>query len=65
MPGAVAWSDAHPPDMRTIAGSILLSGNILSWRWVMKLFSATILSLLLIQEGQLSVTGKRMCSKYS
>ena len=33
------------------------AGNILSWR-----FSTIILSLLLIQEGQLSVSGKRMCT---
>ena len=35
-PGTVARSDARPPGMRTVAGSILTSGNILSWRLVMK-----------------------------
>ena len=35
-PAAVARSDARPPGMRTIAGSILTSDNILSWRLVMK-----------------------------
>ena len=29
-----------------------------------EIISTTILSLLLIQEGQLSVTGERMCTKY-
>ena len=35
-PGAVAQSDAHPPGMQAVAGLILTSGNILSWRLVMK-----------------------------
>ena len=34
--GLVAWSDARLPGMRMVAGSILTSGNILSWRLVMK-----------------------------
>ena len=38
LPGAVARSDASPPSMQTVAGSILTSGNILSWRLVMKSF---------------------------
>ena len=33
---AVARSDARLPGMRTVSGSILTSGNILSWRLVMK-----------------------------
>ena len=37
-------------------------GNILSWRLIMKYFSKVILSLPLIQEGQLSVSGERMCT---
>ena len=49
VPGAVARLDARPPGMWTVAGSILTSGNILPW-------SLAILSLPLIQEGQLSVT---------
>ena len=36
-----------------------MSGNILSWRVI---FSTVILSLLLIQERQSSVSGKRMCT---
>ena len=38
--------------------------NILSLRFGHEKISTTILSLLLIQEGQLSVTGERMGTKY-
>ena len=34
--GRLARSDAPPSSMPTVAGSILRSGNILSWRSVMK-----------------------------
>ena len=37
-------------------------GNILSWRLISEIFSTVILSLSLIQEGQLSVSGERMCT---
>ena len=49
-------------------------GNIFSWRVIMKylqhsfveidhqIFSTVIISLPLIQEGQLSVSGERMCT---
>ena len=35
LPGPVARSDARPPGMRTVAGSILRSGNIFrgDWSW--------------------------------
>ena len=36
--------------------------NILSWRSDHEIFCTVILSLPLIQEGQLSVSGKRMCT---
>ena len=36
------------------------SGNILSCRLIMKIFSTVILSLPLVKEGHLSVTGERM-----
>ena len=36
MLGAVAQSDARPPGMRMVAGSILTSRNILLWSLVMK-----------------------------
>ena len=46
-------------------GSILTSGKTpFRWDLVMKNNSTTILSLPLIQEGQLSVTGERMGNKY-
>ena len=63
-PGAIARSDARPPGMRTVAGSILMSGNILLWRldWTgHEIVSTAILFLPLIQEGELSVTGERIC----
>ena len=44
---------------KEVAGSTPAEvGNILSWKLIMKYF----LSLPLIQEGQLSVSGKRMCT---
>ena len=36
--------------------------SILSWRFDYEIFYTVILSLQLIQEGQLSVSGKRMCT---
>ena len=35
-PGAEARSDPRPPGMRTVVGSILTTGNILSLKLVMK-----------------------------
>ena len=52
LPGAVARSDSH------------VRQNILSLRFGHEKISTTILSLPLIQEGQLSVTGERMGTKY-
>ena len=37
-------------------------GSILSWRFDHEIFSTVILSLSLIQEGQLSVSDERMCT---
>ena len=37
-------------------------GNILLWRFDQEIFSTIILSLPLIQEGQMSVSGERMCT---
>ena len=34
LPGAVARSDVPPPHMQMVAGSILVSGKILSTWWV-------------------------------
>ena len=52
----------RPTGDQEVAGSTpTVVGNILSWRLIMKYF-LRILSLPLIQEGQLSVSGKRMCT---
>ena len=37
-------------------------GNFISWRFDHEIFPTVILSLPLIQEGQLSVSGERMCT---
>ena len=62
-PASIAQMDAHPTGDQEVAGSTPTEvGNILSWRLIMKYFSTVILSLPLIQEGQLSVSGERMCT---
>ena len=51
----------HPTGDQEVAGSAPAEvGSILSWRLI--IFSTVILSLLLIQERQLSVSGERMCT---
>ena len=58
----MARSDARPPGMRRVADSILMSGTG-SWEEIgHDKMSTTIISLPLIPEGQLSVTGERMCT---
>ena len=58
----VARSDARPPGMRPVADSTLTFGT-LSWEEIgREKVSTTIISLPLIQEGQLSVIGERMCT---
>ena len=53
----------HPTGDQEVAGSIPAEvGNIVSWRLIVKYFFTVILSLPLIQEGQLSVSGERMCT---
>ena len=53
----------RPTGDQEVAGSIPAEvGNILSWRLIMNFFSTVILSLPLIQEGQLSVSGERICT---
>ena len=62
LPGMVARSDERPPGMRPIADSTLTSGTH-SWEEIgYEKVSTTIISLPLFQEGQLSVTGERMCT---
>ena len=56
---------AGPTGDQEVAGSIPAgSGNILSRRFIMKyfVFCTIVLSLPLIQDGQLSVSGKGMCT---
>ena len=60
LPGAAARSIARPPGMQTVAGSILTSGKtFFRWDLVMIKFLRS-----QIQEGQLSVTGEKMGTKY-
>ena len=61
-PGAVARSDPRPPSMRTVAGSVRTSGKHSFVEISSGKNPTTILSLPLIQEGQLSVTDDRMCT---
>ena len=63
-PGTVARSEARPLGMQAAPSSIPTSGTFFHGDLVMKKDSTTILPLPLIQEEQLSVTGKRMCTKY-
>ena len=58
----MAQLDARPTGDQEVAGSTPAEvGNILSWRLIMKYFLQSF-SLPLIQEGQLSVSGERMCT---
>ena len=60
---SVAQLDVHPTGDQAVAGSTPADvGNILSWRFDHEIFSMVILSLLLIPEGQLSVSDERMCT---
>ena len=62
----MAQLDVRPPGDQEVADSTPAKiGNILSWRLIKidhEIFSTVILSLSLIQEGQLSVSGERMCT---
>ena len=59
----MAQLDARPTGDQDVAGSTSAEvGNILLWRFDHEIFSTAILSLPLIQEGQLSVSGERMCT---
>ena len=69
-PASAAQLDGCLTGDQEVTGSIpTRSGNILSWRLIMKYFVWSSLSstdsrraVLLIQEGQLSVSGKSMCT---
>ena len=59
----MAQLDACPTGDQEVTGSIPAKvGNILLWSLIMNLFSTVILFIPLIQEGQLSVSGERMCT---
>ena len=63
MPSLVAQSDAHPTSDQVVMDLIPTgSGNILFgvWSW-----NIVILSLLLVQEEHLSVSGERLCTNTS
>ena len=62
--GVVAQLEACPLGMQVAPSSILTSGTFFRGDLVMKKVSTAILRLPLIQEKQLSVTGKKMCTKY-
>ena len=59
----MAQLDVRLTGDQEVAGSTSAEvGNILSWRFDHEIFSTVILSLPLSQEGQLSVSGKKMCT---
>ena len=59
----MAQFNARPAGDQEVAGlTPCRVGNILSWTFDHEIFSVVILSLPLIQEGQLSVSGERMCT---
>ena len=64
MVASVAQLDAHLTGDQVLGWGFDLRrvGNILSWRFNHEIFSTVILSLPLIQEEQLSVSGERMCT---
>ena len=62
MPGSAAHSGVRPPGDQEVPGSI--PAPVCQHSFVeidYEIFSTVILSLPLIQEGQLSITGERMC----
>ena len=64
----MAQLDARPTGDQEVGGSTPAGSatswvsNILSWRFDHDIFSTVILSLPLIQKGQLSVSGERICT---
>ena len=53
----MAHLDARPTNHQEVAGS-----TFFYWRFDHEIFSTVIISLPLIQEGQVSVSGERMCT---
>ena len=68
MPASVTQLDARPTGDQAFVGSggcgldSCRVGNILSRRLIMKYFFMVVLSLPLIQEGQLLFSGERRCT---
>ena len=62
MPALVAQLDARPTGAQEVAGSTPAGRQPSFMEIDHKIFSTVILPLLLIQEGQLSVSGKSMCT---
>ena len=62
LPASVAQLDARPTGDQEVAGSTPLGRQHSFVENDHEIFSTVILSLPLIQEGQLSVTGERMCT---
>ena len=60
----MAQLDARPTGDQEVAGLTPppRSATFFSWRFDHEIFFLIILSLRLIQEGQLSVSGERMCT---
>ena len=58
----MAQLDARLTGDQEVAGSNPAGSATLSWRFDHKIFPTVILSLPLIPEGQLSVSGERMCT---
>ena len=58
-PQWLSWMHRPSGDQEVVGSTPAEVGSILSWRLIMKYI---ILSLPLIQEGQLSVSGERMCT---
>ena len=59
---SVAQLDGRPTCDQEVAGLTLLGWHILSWKFDHEIFSMFVLSLPLIQEGQLSFSDERMCT---
>ena len=60
MPASVAQLDVRPTGDQEVVGSTPAGSTTVFHDH--EIFSTVILSLLLIHEGQLSVSGKRMCT---
>ena len=60
-PRWLSWMRRATGDQKVAGSTLVEVGNILSWRSIMKYFLRSF-SLLLIQEGQLSFSGEKMCT---